>query len=142
MKDVIIDIKGIQEVDGEEDIVEVTTVGKMNTIAGKTYLKYDDSVATGMEGVSCVIKIDPEDDSVMMSRSGALNSRMYIKSGQRHICHYETGHGTITMGIIGEVIKNGLNADGGELYMSYTLDANCQLLSRNKVEITVKQAEV
>ncbi len=140
MKDVIIDIKGTQEVDGESDVVEVTTVGKMNVIAGKTYLKYDDSVATGVKGVSCVIKIDPEDDSVVMSRSGALNSRMYIKRGQRHICHYETGQGTLTMGIFGEMIKNGINADGGELFMSYTLDANCQLLSRNKVEITVKQA--
>ena len=140
MKDVIIDIKGTQEVDGESDVVEVTTVGKMNVIAGKTYLKYDDSAATGVKGVSCVIKIDPEDDSVVMSRSGALNSRMYIKRGQRHICHYETGQGTLTMGIFGEMIKNDINADGGELFMSYTLDANCQLLSRNKVEITVKQA--
>ena len=140
MKDVIIDIKGTQEVDGESDVVEVTTVGKMNVIAGKTYLKYDDSAATGVKGVSCVIKIDPEDDSVVMSRSGALNLRMYIKRGQRHICHYETGQGTLTMGIFGEMIKNGINADGGELFMSYTLDANCQLLSRNKVEITVKQA--
>ncbi len=140
MKDVIIDIKGTQEVDGEEDVVEVTTVGQLNIIAGKTYLKYDDSAATGMEGVSCMIKIDPEDDSVVMSRSGALNSKMYIKKGQRHICHYETFQGTITMGIFGEMIKNDINADGGALYMSYTLDANCQLLSRNKVEITVKQA--
>lgn len=140
MKDVIIDIKGTQEVDGESDVVEVTTVGKMNVIAGKTYLKYDDSATTGVKGVSCVIKIDPEDNSVVMSRSGALNSRMYIKRGQRHICHYETGQGTLTMGIFGEMIKNDINADGGELFMSYTLDANCQLLSRNKVEITVKQA--
>ncbi len=140
MKDVIIDIKGIQEIDGESDVIEVTTVGKMNVIAGKTYLKYDDSAATGVKGVSCVIKIDPEDDSVVMSRSGALNSRMYIKKGQRHICHYQTGQGTLTMGIFGEMIKNGINAEGGELCMSYTLDANCQFLSRNKVEITVKQA--
>ncbi len=140
MKDVIIDIKGTQEVNGEEDVIEVTTVGKMNIINGKTYLKYEDSAATGIEGVSCVIKIDDEDDSVLMSRSGVFNSRMYIKSGQRHICHYETGQGTITLGIFGEVIRHSITKDGGELFMSYTLDVNYGMVSRNKVEISVRQA--
>lgn len=140
MKDVVIDIKGIQEVDGQEDVVEVTTVGKMNIINGKTYLKYEDSVATGVEGVSCVIKIDEEDNSVVMSRSGTLNSRMYIKKGQRHICHYETGQGTITMGIFGEAVTHNMTADGGKIFMSYTLDINYGMVSRNKVEISVKQA--
>ncbi len=140
MKDVVIDIKGTQEVDGQEDIIEVTAVGKMNIINGKTYLKYEDSAATGVEGVSCVIKIDEKDNSVVMSRSGALNSRMYIKKGQRHLCHYETGQGTITLGIFGENITQNMTADGGKLSMSYTLDVNYGMVSRNKVEISVKQA--
>ena len=140
MTDVIIDIKGIQEVDGEEDVVSVTTVGKMDVIVGKTYLRYDDSAATGMEGVSCLIKIDREDNSVVMSRSGALNSRMYVKKGQRHICHYQTAQGTLTMGIFGESVQENIGKDGGSLFMSYTLDVNYGMVSRNKVEINVKQA--
>lgn len=140
MTDVIIDIKGIQEVDGEEDVVSVTTVGKMDVIGGKTYLRYDDSAATGMEGVSCLIKIDREDNSVVMSRSGALNSRMYVKKGQRHICHYQTAQGTLTMGIFGESVQENIGKDGGSLFMSYTLDVNYGMVSRNKVEINVKQA--
>ena len=140
MKDVIIDIKGTQEVDGEQDTVEITTVGKMNRIGLKTYLRYDDSTATGMDGVSCLIKVDPEDDSVIMQRSGALNSRMYIKKGERHICHYETGQGVLTLGIFGESVQYGLSEKGGSLSMSYTLDVNYGMVSRNSVEIIVKQA--
>lgn len=140
MQDVIIDIKGTQIVDGDEDVVELSTVGQMNFIGGKTYLKYDDSVATGVSGVNCLIKIDPEDSSVVMQRSGALNSRMYIKKGQRHICHYETGHGVLTMGVFGETVEENITETGGSLYMSYTLDVNNQMMSRNKVEISVKQA--
>ena len=140
MTDVIIDIKGTQEVDGEEDVFRVTTVGKMDVIGGKTYLRYDDSAATGMEGVSCLIKIDPEDNSVVMSRSGALNSRMYVKKGQRHICHYQTAQGTLTMGIFGETVQEDIGKNGGNLFMSYTLDVNYGMVSRNKVEINVKQA--
>ena len=88
MKDVLIDIKGIQNVDGEDDITELTTVGKMDVIAGKTYLRYEDRTGDSDEGISCLIKLDPKDDSIIMQRSGSFNSRMYIKKGQRHICHY------------------------------------------------------
>lgn len=140
MQDVVIEIKSTQEVDGDSDSMELTTVGKMNIIGGKTYLKYDDSAVTGMEGVSCLIKIDPRENSVVMQRSGVLNSRMYVKKGQRHICHYETGHGTLTMGVFGEAVNNELTKNGGSLYMSYTLDVNYGMISRNTVEINVKQA--
>ncbi len=140
MQDVVIEIKSTQEVDGDSDSMELTTVGKMNIIGGKTYLKYDDSAVTGMDGVSCLIKIDPKENSVVMQRSGVLNSRMYVKKGQRHICHYETGHGTLTMGVFGETVNNGLTKNGGSLYMSYTLDVNYGMISRNTVEINVKQA--
>ena len=140
MQDVVIEIKSTQEVDGDSDSMELTTVGKMNIIGGKTYLKYDDSAVTGMEGVSCLIKIDPRENSVVMQRSGVLNSRMYVKKGQRHICHYETGQGTLTLGVFGETVNNELTKDGGSLYMSYTLDVNYGMISRNTVEINVKQA--
>lgn len=140
MQDVVIEIKSKQEIDGDSDSIEITTVGQMNVIGGKTYLKYDDSVATGVDGVSCLIKVDPKENSVMMQRSGVLNSRMYIKMGQRHICHYETGQGTLVLGVFGENVANELTENGGKLLLSYTLDVNYGMVSRNTVEINVKQA--
>lgn len=141
-KDVIIDIKGTQNVNGSEDTVELTTVGRMNIMGAKTYLRYDDSSSSGEESVSCMIKIDHDDDSVIMQRSGKLNSRMYIKKGQRHICHYDTSEGPLTMGIFGENVKSDIDESGGNIFMSYTIDVNYGMLSRNKVEITVKETEV
>lgn len=139
MKEVVISIKGTQIVDGEDDVIELTTVGKMNTVGNKTYLRYDDSTSTGVDGVSCMIKLDREDNSVVMQRSGSLNSRMYIKEGQRHTCHYETTQGTITMGIFGETVHSTLSDKGGKLSMCYTIDVNYGMISRNKVEIRVKE---
>ena len=139
MKDVVITIKGSQNVDGQNDVVEITTVGKMNTIGSKTYLKYDDHTSSDNEAISCLIKIDPKDESVVMQRSGAFNSRMYIKKGQRHTCHYETVGGILTMGIFGETVKGNINENGGDLFMSYTIDINSGMLSRNSVEIKVKE---
>lgn len=139
MKDVLIDIKGIQNVDGEDDITELTTVGKMDVIAGKTYLRYEDRTGDSDEGISCLIKLDPKDDSIIMQRSGSFNSRMYIKKGQRHICHYETPAGTFTMGIFGENTDIKMGDEGGRVFMSYTIDINNSLMSRNSVEIKVKE---
>ena len=139
MKDVLIDIKGIQNVDGEDDITELTTVGKMDVIAGKTYLRYEDRTGDSDEGISCLIKLDPKDDSIIMQRSGSFNSRMYIKKGQRHICHYETPAGTFPMGIFGENTDIKMGDEGGRVFMSYTIDINNSLMSRNSVEIKVKE---
>lgn len=139
MKEVLIEIKGTQTVDDDSDVIELTTVGKMDVIGNKTYIRYDDSTATGDEAIACMIKYDPKDDSVIMQRSGTLNSRMYIKKGQRHICHYETGQGVLTMGIFGENVDASLTKDGGSLSLSYTIDVNYGLMSRNEVEIKVKE---
>ena len=139
MKDVLIDIKDIQNVDGEDDITELTTVGKMDVIAGKTYLRYEDRTGDSDDGISCLIKLDPKDDSIIMQRSGSFNSRMYIKKGQRHICHYETPAGTFTMGIFGENTDIKMGDEGGRVFMSYTIDINNSLMSRNSVEIKVKE---
>lgn len=139
MKEVLIEIKGTQTVDNDSDVIELTTVGKMDVVGDKTYLRYDDSTATGTDGVSCMIKYDRKDDSVIMQRSGTLNSRMYIKKGQRHICHYETGQGVLTMGIFGEDVSAKLSNNGGSLSLSYTIDINYGLMSRNEVEIKVKE---
>ncbi len=139
MKEVLIKIKGTQTVDGESDVIELTTVGKMDVVGNKTYLRYDDSTSAGVDGVACMVKYDSKDDSVIMQRSGTLNSRMYIKKGQRHICHYETGQGVLTMGIFGENVSANFSSDGGSLSMSYTIDVNYGLMSRNEVEIKVKE---
>jgi uncharacterized beta-barrel protein YwiB (DUF1934 family) len=139
MKEVLIEIKGKQTVDGDSDTIELTTVGKMDTVGDKTYIRYDDSAATATDSVACMIKYDPKENSVIMQRSGTLNSRMYIKKGQRHICHYETGQGVLTMGIFGENVDAKLNTNGGRLKLSYTIDVNYGLMSRNEVEINVKE---
>ena len=44
-------------------------------------------------------------------------------------------------GIFGEKIENNLTEQGGKLYMSYTIDSNLQLVSRNVVEINVREVE-
>jgi hypothetical protein len=43
------------------------------------------------------------------------------------------------MGIFGENVREDLSQSGGSLFMSYTIDVNYGMLSRNQVEIKVKE---
>ncbi|MDD4698756.1 MAG: DUF1934 domain-containing protein [Oscillospiraceae bacterium] len=138
MKDVVISVKGIQQVNGQDDVVEMKTVGQMDKINGKIYLRYDDSVMLGVEGIKTTVKVQGN-DMVVLQRSGRLQSRLMIERGQRHLCHYGTEHGDITIGVFGQSIINDLNEFGGELSMSYTIDINSSMVSRNEVKITVKE---
>ena len=57
------------------------------------------------------------------------------------LCHYIIPQGEMMVGVFGENIKNTLGETGGELFLSYTIDINMGLLSKNQVEISVEVVE-
>ena len=140
MKDVVISVKSIQQVNGQDDVIEMKALGQMDKINGKIYLRYDDSVMLGVQDVKTTLKIQGN-DMVVLNRSGRLQSRLMIEKGQRHLCHYATEQGNIMVGIFGQSIINNLNESGGELSISYTIDVNSSMVSRNEVKITVKEVK-
>ena len=141
-KDVIIDIKGTQNVNGAEDTVELTTVGKMNIKDSKTYLRYDDSSSSGEDGVSCLIKIDDTENSVVMQRSGRLNSRMYIKKVSGIFAITTQVKVRSQWAFSEKTSGQALMKTAAVFFMSYTIDVNYGMLSRNKVEISVRETKV
>ena len=138
MKDVLIEIKGTQGLDNDENVIELTTVGQMAFKNGKYYLFYNDGESLGQVGVKTTLKTDGN-NHVVINRSGTLESRLSIKNGQRSQCFYSTEYGQIMLGIFGESIVNFLTDYGGSRSMWYTIDANNGLISRNKVEINVRE---
>ena len=73
-----------------------------------------------------------------MLRFGKVPSQLIIEKGTRHLCHYETGYGAISLGVAADVIEHQLSDEGGKLKFSYTLDSGAEnFISRNLVDITV-----
>ena len=73
-----------------------------------------------------------------MTRFGKVPSQLVIEKGVRHICHYETGFGSVSLGVAADVIELDLTDAGGRLQFSYTLDSGGEnFISRNLVDITV-----
>ena len=139
MKDVLITIKGLHTNEDDNDNIELTTIGSLTEKNGKQYITYHESEEIGLSDVKTVLKVDA-DRSVTLTRTGAMRSRLTIEKGQRHFCHYDTGFGEMMVGIFGETIRSSMTKKGGELFMSYTIDVNSELLSRNEIQITVKEA--
>ena len=141
MKDVIISISGEQGIDSDSDTIDLTTVGRFGEKNGSYYLTYDETEMLGMGGaVKTGIYIKP-DKSVVLQRTGAVESRLVVEQGKRSICCYNTSAGELLIGIFGERVKTDLTPKGGEISMKYTIDSDLRLISRNSVKISVREVK-
>ncbi len=124
----------------ECDTIELITRGYFARKGNNFFISYRESEATGYEGCTTTVKITGDSRQVTMLRFGPAQSQLVIEKGTRHICHYETGVGAMTLGVAADEIEQNLTDEGGEAAFSYTLDSNAQLLSRNCVRLTVRMA--
>ena len=140
-KDVMIYIKGTQEVDGEKDVIELTTKGRYYKRRDALYLSYEEMDEDDMEPtMKTLLKIEGT-DRVTMTRSGKRRQQLIIEKGERHQCHYDNGYADWIMGIQGYGIENTLTEKGGKLNFKYSMDINAMYASENEVNIIVKECE-
>lgn len=130
-----ISITGTQHMGEEQDTVELTTEGCMERTPKGFSLQYDETV-TGMEGVSTVMRVS--DAIVELERTGAMNSLLTLEKGKRHMSSYDTGYGSLMMGVYTSELHNGLSENGGELRFRYTLDINAGVASSHDVRVVVQ----
>ena len=139
MKDVIINIKGTQSNDTDSDVIEFTTIGKFSKRDGKYMVVYEENQTIEGSLIKTTLKTDT--DRIVMNRSGAIDSKLVIEKGRKIKCFYSIPQGELVLGVFGESITNNLNENGGELSMSYTIDIDNGFISRNTVEISIKEVE-
>ena len=125
----LITIKGTMEQRGDTDTVELMTRGSLVHKDGAYYIVYKETETTGYEGCTTTVKVAEDAHKVSMLRFGKQSS---------HLCHYETGYGSVSLGVAADVIEQRLDENGGSLKFSYTLDSGAEsFISRNLVDITV-----
>ena len=134
----LITIKGTMEQRGDTDTVELMTRGSLVHKDGAYYIVYKETETTGYEGCTTTVKVAEDARKVSMLRFGKQSSQLIIEKGTRHLCHYETGYGSMTLGVTADEIECGLTEKGGTAKFGYLLDANsAELVSRNRLEVTV-----
>lgn len=141
IKDAVISIKGVQGIDGDTDTIEFITDGRFGIKDGSFFISYDESgMLDSGEEVKTQIYIKNE-NSVILQRTGAIKSRIVIELQNRNASFYSTPHGDLSIGVFGDVIENNLTDNGGEITLKYTIDSNLSVISKNEVNISVREVK-
>ena len=137
-KEVLISIKSSQSTGGEEaEPTELISLGNYACRGGLKKFSYMESAITGLEGTKTEFLIRSEE--VVMNRTGAITGRMVFSLGKKHKFLYGTPYGTLAMGINTNLIDVQLDEKGGSLELAYDLDFENALLSRNRINISIKE---
>lgn len=135
-KDVWIEIKGIQRVDGESDETQLFTQGRFYQKDNCYYIIYEESEATGFAGCRTMLKVDGH--RVSLTRSGAAKTNLLIEREKRNVGFYGTSEGDLVIGVDAGQVEVQLGDHGGNLHFSYSLDINSVHVSDNEVFVDVK----
>lgn len=141
MEKAIIEIKTTQTSSDtrETDVIELITEGKFYEKNGSSYLLYEETELTGMEGTTTNIKISK--DMVTMRRFGNVRSVMEFKPGVRHNATYDTFYGSVSTELLTRKVdvqidtKNKLNL---KVNIKYDIAVKGMFEGSNVMEITAK----
>ena len=127
--------------DENEEFVELMTRGDFVLRGSSYYITYQETETTGYAGCTTTLKIAADGSRVAMLRFGkkaGAGTQLLIEKGKRNLCHYETGYGSMTLGVTADEIRCELTEKGGTVRFAYLLDADsAELVSRNRLEVTV-----
>ena len=97
-QNVVITLRGKQLYeDMPPESIELVTEGVMNWDGECCTLRYLETELTGMGSTTTVIQIVGEE--VTMMRQGEVYSQMVFRQGKRHLSHYRTPYGEMTIGV-------------------------------------------
>lgn len=138
MKKVLIKVKGVQGIDGDNTVIELVTEGTLRRFENEYTITYTEEQTVEGSKTKTVLTVK-SDNTVVLERRGDLNSRLVITKGERNNCLYAMPQGTLSLGIYGKEVKSNLTESGGTVKMVYTIDANLEPISENTVEIFVEE---
>ena len=147
MKDIMLRIIG-RQIDRFDEVspetMEFMTEGKAYKKGNATYLVYEESQVSGLEGVKTTLRIG-NDGTIKMKRFGSgvmLDTVMEFHQGKRFKSVYETPYGALPMEILTNSVINQLEDDNitGNLFIDYEISLKGVSEMRNLLNIEVMES--
>lgn len=133
----LITVSGIQDFNGTaDDTVELVTDGVYTRTEDGFEIYYLESELTGLAGTATRVEVRP--GSVTVERAGTLNACMEFKPGQKSSFLYDTQFGAATLGVDTRKINAVFDDNGGELSIDYVVNMEHAVVSRNKLNMSVR----
>ena len=133
-KDVLVRVKGTQDIDGEKDTIAVITNGSCYEKNGKWYILYEEVMDELNAVTKNTVKISA--DTVEVTKKGLINAQMIYETGKKNVCNYATPMGQILMGITTKDIQFRVEENKMYLDIQYALEMNGQHVSSSRLELT------
>lgn len=124
---------------GDEDTtIEFITAGTMKSRGDISYICYEESEISGMEGVTTSLSIGPDKIKMRRLGKGLDETVMEFEKGKRHSGLYATPYGNIGMELLTNDIKNVKKDDClSKLSIDYDFSLKGIAESRNTLEIEI-----
>lgn len=136
----IITLKTRQDIDGEEDVIEITTQGKFVKRGDKYYVSYEGSEITGYDGCKTTLKINDKENSVMLLRYGENATQMFFEKGNKCTGLYNTPFGNLTVDVSTTDLSINVDDDGGNVKLKYFVGVNNELPIENNLSVEIKMS--
>ena len=118
------------------ETIELVTQGTMTGRNGKFAISYEETELTGTAGVtSTFLILNP--NRVVLTREGAIQSRMVFVKGVKDESLYDLGFGSLLLGVYTWDIQVELSEIGGRLFIDYSVEIEQNETSRNSYEILI-----
>lgn len=138
MKKVSITVIGVQGVDGQKERVTTKSIGTIEKMGNGYLLKYSENSTADVPAVSTELLVR-SDKTATLTRNGGIESKLIISEGKSSNCLYSTPVGSINLTVTGERVNYRLTEMTGEMYLSYKISQNGNLISKNEVRIIIKE---
>ncbi|MDR1116692.1 MAG: DUF1934 domain-containing protein [Oscillospiraceae bacterium] len=124
--------------DDNSDSLEMITQGQYCRLNNGEYtIKYSESDPENTGNVETTVTITPA-GLVTVEREGDIYSHMVFEQGQKHLVHYETEYGSLTVGISAKKVAAVLSDTGGDLEIDYSVEIDNAVASDNSLKVNVR----
>ena len=119
-KEVLLTITGTQHFQDEApETTKLVTEGVLRCEDGAVELSYEETELTGLTGTRTTFRI--EGGRVVLTRTGAMESRMVFAVGQEEHSLYDIGYGALMIAVRAESIRSSVGENGGTLQVAYAI---------------------
>ena len=119
-REVTLAIKGSQAYqDQAPEIIELVTDGILEEKDGGWNICYEETELTGLAGVTTTFRLEP--GTVILERTGRLQSKMIFQLGVPHESLYQMEFGALMLTVCAQLIDASIGFDGGMVDLRYSI---------------------
>ena len=141
MNKVVVKVLGNQkDIYGEENKIEVVSVGKHYCKNDVHSVLYNDSESLGVDHTSTLLKIDK--DNVTLIRKGKVEQTQFFKKLETSSSNYKTPFGNMRLTVLTKELDIAFGTVTGEIVIDYELAIDGQWQSENELRINISTENV